>query len=241
MKFEQCLNSLQQVVNKEMMNNWFEDLITGLGLEYFCFSFSMPQSMQDNAHFILTNYPENWLNEYSENGYRHIDPFNNHCLESATPIIWADINNYPRFNTSEYKKYISRLRNYRLDNGLSVALRGKGCSICILNFNWNIDKSADQVTELALLAQTILPYLFDSAKHLKVVDNQASRLTKREVECVSWAIDGKTSWEISKILGLSERTVVFHMTNLIRKTDTANRQQAIAKALMQGIVEPVMQ
>ena len=60
--------------------------------------------------------------------------------------------------------------------------------------------------------------------------------TKREVECIRWVSKGKTSWEVSKILGVSERTVNFHIQNCMKKTNSVNRQQVISKCLLGGII-----
>lgn len=68
------------------------------------------------------------------------------------------------------------------------------------------------------------------------IDEQA--LTPRELECLSWAAAGKTSGEISLIVGISERTVNFHMGNCLQKTNSINRQQAIAKCLFKGVIYP---
>lgn len=61
-------------------------------------------------------------------------------------------------------------------------------------------------------------------------------LTSREKACLSWAAKGKTSWEISQILSISERTVNFHLGNCISKTDSNNRQQAITRCLAAGYI-----
>lgn len=57
-------------------------------------------------------------------------------------------------------------------------------------------------------------------------------LTKRERECLHWVSKGKTSWEVSTILGISERTVNFHIQNCMRKTNSSNRQHATIKYLI---------
>jgi LuxR family quorum-sensing system transcriptional regulator CciR len=41
-------------------------------------------------------------------------------------------------------------------------------------------------------------------------------------------IEGKTSWEIGKILATSERTVKFHLKNVYAKLNVCNRAQAVA-------------
>lgn len=58
------------------------------------------------------------------------------------------------------------------------------------------------------------------------------QLTKREQECMHWVSKGKTSWEVSTILGISERTVNFHIQNCMRKTNSSNRQHATFKYLI---------
>jgi DNA-binding CsgD family transcriptional regulator len=78
----------------------------------------------------------------------------------------------------------------------------------------------------------LLPYLYEAYDRTCYQPPQG--ITKRELECIRWASEGKTSWEISRILNISERTVNFHLANYIEKTDSVNRQQAIAKFLLQG-------
>ena len=61
-------------------------------------------------------------------------------------------------------------------------------------------------------------------------------LTQREITCLSWAADGKTSWEISRILDLAERTVNFHIHNACQKLGVHGRQAAITAALRSGLL-----
>jgi LuxR family quorum-sensing system transcriptional regulator SolR len=53
-------------------------------------------------------------------------------------------------------------------------------------------------------------------------------LTAKERDVVRWVIEGKTSWEIGKILATSERTVKFHLKNVYAKLNVSNRAQAVA-------------
>ena len=51
-----------------------------------------------------------------------------------------------------------------------------------------------------------------------------------------WAAQGKTAWEISKILNLSERTIRFHLNNASEKLDSVNTTQTVALAIAHGII-----
>jgi DNA-binding CsgD family transcriptional regulator len=65
----------------------------------------------------------------------------------------------------------------------------------------------------------------------ELVNAKASRspLSAREAECLRWVADGKTDSEAGKILGISPRTVRFHINNAKDKLGVATRIQAVAK------------
>jgi LuxR family transcriptional regulator, quorum-sensing system regulator CciR len=63
-----------------------------------------------------------------------------------------------------------------------------------------------------------------------------SRLSKREVECLSWAAIGKTDMEISMIMSRSRATVRFHIHNASVKLDAVNRSQTVFKAAQLGYI-----
>ena len=63
-------------------------------------------------------------------------------------------------------------------------------------------------------------------------------LREREVETLTWAARGKTFWEIGEILGLSKRTVEFHLENARRRLGVATRTQALIKAATGHLIQP---
>jgi len=62
-------------------------------------------------------------------------------------------------------------------------------------------------------------------------------ISARERECLNWAAKGKTSWEISQILGVTESTIIYHLRNATSKLNAANRLHAVAKALKASIID----
>jgi DNA-binding response OmpR family regulator len=63
-------------------------------------------------------------------------------------------------------------------------------------------------------------------------------LNEREADCLTWSARGKTSIEIAIILGLSKRTVDFHVENARRKLNAATRIEAVVKATSGGLIDP---
>lgn len=54
-------------------------------------------------------------------------------------------------------------------------------------------------------------------------------LSQREREVLKWLNRGKTSWDISMILNISERTVNYHVGNIMRKLGVNSRLHAVSE------------
>jgi DNA-binding NarL/FixJ family response regulator len=63
-------------------------------------------------------------------------------------------------------------------------------------------------------------------------------LNDREIEALTWVARGKTSAEIADLVGLSKRTVDFHLDNARIKLGATTRTQAAIKAAMGRLIEP---
>jgi len=90
-----------------------------------------------------------------------------------------------------------------------------------------------EMMELSLLSIHIFDRLYQISRSSQ---KPGEGLTEREIDCLNWTAAGKTSAEISEILGLSEHTVNHYLNRATRKLDTVNRTQAVAKALRTGII-----
>ena len=72
---------------------------------------------------------------------------------------------------------------------------------------------------------------------LSFAAGQPHSLTEQEMACLSLSARGQTSADIAQKLGIKPRTVNFHFTNVRRKLNAMNRQEAIAKAISTKILE----
>jgi DNA-binding NarL/FixJ family response regulator len=62
-------------------------------------------------------------------------------------------------------------------------------------------------------------------------------LTGREREVLRLIAEGLSNKQISRSLGITERTVKFHVTSIFNKLGADNRAQAVALAIQQGLVK----
>jgi len=61
-------------------------------------------------------------------------------------------------------------------------------------------------------------------------------LTEREFECLNMAAEGATAKMIANEIGITERTVRFHFSNICQKFEVQRRSEAIALAVKSGIL-----
>ena len=64
------------------------------------------------------------------------------------------------------------------------------------------------------------------------------KLNKRELQTPTLAARGKTSAEIAGIIGLSKRTVDFHIDRARLKLGTETRIEAVVKAISHEVIKP---
>jgi DNA-binding response OmpR family regulator len=63
-------------------------------------------------------------------------------------------------------------------------------------------------------------------------------MNDRQLEMLTWTARGKTSWEIAKILGLSKKTVDFHLDGARTKLGASTRTEAAIKAALGRLIQP---
>jgi DNA-binding CsgD family transcriptional regulator len=209
-----------------------------MGFEHFLYAARVYTSLTRPYQFIFSGYPKEWRSRYSEAGYEAIDPTIIHCTKEVIPVIW----NKKMFNTRPAAKFWDEAKSCGIASGASFSLHGRKAEAAMLSLASSRDlrqAKADIVTALPS-AQLLLCYLHEAIERIVLTKEalplKTPHLTTREQECLRGAADGKTSWEISKILGVSERTVIFHVQNATTKLGVTSRQHAITRALSLGLI-----
>lgn len=145
-----------------------------------------------------------------------------HCLNENQPVSYQELAN--RENHDVFvEEHIE----------LIIPINGIGSEFCALILSIPVTTASPQVLEkVGWYWLMLAPFIY--SQYRKHVADTKNGMTKRELECIKWAAEGKTSWEISQLLSISQRTVDFHLANCITKTESINRQQAIVKCVLNG-------
>ncbi|KAB2825777.1 MULTISPECIES: helix-turn-helix transcriptional regulator [Aliivibrio] len=236
----ELINSIQLSQTKNNIRSCLEELTKSLNCEYYLFAIINPKSMIKSDVKILDNYPLYWRNYYDEANLITDDPIVDYSSSHHSPINWSIFEKQTKKNTKV--NVIEEAKISGLYSGFSFPIHTHNGGFGMISFaNSEKDKHIDKLFLNACMnVPLILPSLLDSNKRI-TEDNQQENinLTKREKECLIWSCEGKSTWEISKILNCSERTVTFHLTNSQIKLSANNRCQSISKAILTRSMSPL--
>ena len=211
-----------------------------LGFEYFLYGVRYVPAEGKACQFILSGYPMQWMTHYQTAGYADIDPIVAHTYRYATPLIWQE----RIFDTPERKIFMEDARACGIGSGFRVPIGGLPNEIALASIaNPEISKDAQaHSVHLAGTLYVLSSYMHEAIRRLVFAPPQASveppRLTPRELECLRWWVGGKMAVQIADILKISLAGVHFHLQNLKRKLGVRTKYQAIARAILLGIVNP---
>jgi len=90
------------------------------------------------------------------------------------------------------------------------------------------------VAALTRLARRAQSEAFSLVETFQPQGTSEHPFSPREHEVLTLAADGLTNKEIAYRLGISERTVQFHINSIFNKTATNSRTEAVALALRNG-------
>jgi DNA-binding NarL/FixJ family response regulator len=86
----------------------------------------------------------------------------------------------------------------------------------------------------SLLAPVVASKLLRQVRHPTAADTP---ITAREREVLHLLARGRQNKEIARDLAISERTVKFHLSALMRKLGASNRVEVVAAAMRQGLID----
>ena len=123
-----------------------------------------------------------------------------------------------------------------LHSGITVPMHGSATDWAFLTFSSDVRLAPRELVPLLLTATYFSHCLQSSIERLQNVQLSSSPLSEREIECLRWSAIGKTSWETSLILRISERTVNFHLQRAAAKLGVKGQRAAVARAIATGTI-----
>lgn len=230
---EDCLDRLRRSATS--VDNVVKELaviVGDLGFEYCSYVLEAPLPLFKSPVSWASTYPKRWLDHYFSHGYLHIDTLLQRIFTDQVPVAWSDsiFQSEPAF--------WEEARAHQIRHGWAIATYGKHATKGALS----LARSTGKVTARELEEKEgkliwlshVAHGIISEAKLHEFGAVTRPDLTPREREVLRWTAVGKTANEISVIIGITERAIVFHIANCLDKLNASNKAQAVSIALLLG-------
>jgi len=228
-KFEECrrIDDVMKVALACASTYGVEHILAGI----------MPEKnltpQQQMEHILFGKLPEGWGARYFEKNYLEVDPTIAHVRNSNEVLRWKQM---PTTSVNRQGRVVmNEAREFSLIDGITIPqLSLDGMRIGVSFSGRHMRDIPSTWTDLNVLSAMAVMRALGIYRETQKPEH--SLLSARERECLLWVADGKSDWEISMILSISQKTVEKHLANCRQKLNVVNRSQAVARAIHNGII-----
>ncbi|HEV3184425.1 MAG TPA: LuxR family transcriptional regulator [Xanthobacteraceae bacterium] len=190
-----------------------------------------PQRVE--PYFLMNGWPRGWSGHHADASYYADDPAAAWCRRTINPFEWSQPMGEPE-RAPRAAAVVPVAEDLDMKKGFLVpVIRASGSTSCVT--------MAGERPEIESRARRAV-YMLSLYAHARAVslldcsDGAGPRrdLTLREREVLQWIAAGKSSWDVSVILGISERTVNWLISRATRKLNAVNRTHAVVNAIRTG-------
>ncbi|WP_068313122.1 LuxR family transcriptional regulator [Polycladidibacter hongkongensis] len=210
------------------------DLSLSFGFSNFCLA-TIPESGQPfDGCILLSGWKPEWQQRYLDRDYVRHDPIVAKARNATRPFLYSSVSS-DRSLSANALQVLNDAKDFGMHDGVCVPIHGQQGFQGILMFagaEARLNEREISVLHLVgIYACSRLRELSGSG-----VSRPRHRLTPRELECLKWSAAGKTSWEISQILTISQHTADWYLASAARKLHAANRTHAVAEGFRLGLI-----
>lgn len=166
------------------------------------------------------------------------------CRIRALPFVASDLDKVP-VGRPELRQIADAMRLMDVKSLITTPVHLPRGQVAMIS--WGGPLSTSEAKELLSQATTELLAAGHHFMHayskmigaLHTREEELSKLTLREWECLRLTAQGCREAEVASLMGMAQTTVRYHLDNVIRKLDASNRTHAVAIAAQLGILGPI--
>lgn len=204
-----------------------------LGFAFFAIAEHANLARPPPELLLVHNYPSGWADAFMLGGWRH-DPAWHAASRRLAGFRWSELPALMRLTDNE-RAHLAAARRAGLGSGYTVPLHAPGGRAASCSFAVAPGRRIAPSTLLA--ADIIAQRAFLAASTILGTLSHRPHLSPRERECVVLMAQGKTDWEIARILGLSEETVTRYLKTARQRFGVTRRTQLALAAMNAGLIE----
>lgn len=234
----EVISLIEQAVDQSALQDCLISIANSYGFASVFGGIVPPADMQNSRTEIRTrsmvqHFPKAWATRYVAQNYLPRDPIVGRLQKDRNAFSWAE--SYKSCSEPDNARIIGgEAADFGLVEGFVIPVTTLDQRSAALSFGGaKDDLSSNDRSALTFLANFAIGHWLCLRRPRSTRSN---KLSPREFDCLLWAGEGKTDWEISVILGISRPTVAKHIASAREKLDAVNKTHAIAIAMRPKIL-----
>ncbi|MET4068247.1 LuxR family transcriptional activator of conjugal transfer of Ti plasmids [Bradyrhizobium sp. S3.2.6] len=201
-------------------------------MDLSCFAYLALPLRQGKEPLVISTYPTDWVKHYLCRHYDRLDPVVMQALQDPEPFRWG-LGLAARHLSSAQHKLLSEASGFGIRFGFTVPIHDGHGPIAALTFSTDEKRPQFEscINSHARVLQLMAMYFHAHVRRKLSGDRRLGEvlLSPREFECLSWAAEGKSFWEIGHILGISRHTVASYLDSAKEKLGVRTIVQAATR------------
>lgn len=221
-------------------------ILKAFGFDGFMFGMTAnPRVDHESQIYAFTTLPSEWVVRYDQMAYVEIDPRVLKTRDNPIPLIWDSQSERGKDNRTD--AFLDDAAKHGIASGFACEVHDSHYVRGVMSLNSanpviddvRRDAIADNLGEILLLG-TYFHEIFRRGVVERGVPSpiRGAPLSQRQRECLLLAALGLTTEDIALKLGITGRTAQFHFDCIRSKLGAANRQEAVAIGIAEGMIKP---
>ncbi|MDF2415668.1 LuxR family transcriptional regulator [Aeromonas sp. 1HA1] len=232
------ITQFDTATDEQTIVSLLRSLCQQMGFDHFRLGFISPSSIQRPDVRIFNGCPTQWVQAYDAQRFFAVDPVVRKGMTQSTPILWANlITECCDQQDTDGLEVMLQAHEAGLRDGITFPWHGANGHVGLLSFITRTPRTEHQWLTATPFLSLLSVHIFEAVVRVCLSDiPPRDALSLRELEVCQWAAEGKQVSDIAQILGITPRTVTFHLERIAEKLGASNKSQAISWALKQGLV-----
>ena len=190
-----------------------------------------------NEPYLAVTYSTDWVDHYIARNFREIDPVLAQGFKQTLPIDWSKFD----LSSKLVRDFFGEAKEFGIGgNGFTIPIRSHNGTSALFTVTDDClpIKWASKLHDLKRDLVIVSLHVHEMICRTEGIFTPSVKLGGREMECLKWASSGKTVYETSIILNISERTVRAYLDTARHKLNAANVTHAVTRAISTGLIAP---
>ena len=236
-RIDAFVRDLAEVETEAHLAELLLEISREMGFSYFALTHHVDIRQAPRPAIRLANYPSDWVCYFDDNRLGPSDPVHRASQLTSAGFAWSQLPALIKL-TARDCEVLSLAGRRGIGDGFTIPAHVPGEANGSCSFATAAGTALND--EQLPAAQLVGVFAFEAARRVWRMRYpclaERPQLTDRQRDCVIWAAQGKSDWEIARILGLSPETVTQYLKRARERYGVSKRTMLAVHALFDGTI-----